>query len=298
MKSSRWSIVLLIALAACKHTGASSNDASAKSDAVSSSADAGTSTNSSMTADAGMSSASSSSSSSSGMSMSADAGTAGTSNGSMGSSTGSSSGSMGSSSGATTASDAARSAAANGTAGASDAGRSSSMGSSSTGSSSADAGSDSSSSAKLTDAQIAGITAAAHQSEIDAAKLARKNSKNAKVRAFASKMIKEHTAAMKEETALAKKANLTPEDSDQQSKLKQSAQDSASKLEGQKGRDFDKAYVQAQVDAHQQVLDMIDNTLLPAAQSADLKAQLQKERPIVQSHLEHAQKLAADLGAK
>jgi putative membrane protein len=272
MRKAQIALAFVLSLAACKHapTGV---EGSTSDTAMS--ADGGTSMSTPASADAGASTMSSAADAGTSMTMpAADAGTAGAP------------------AGATTAADAAKTAAANGSAAAT------SSGSSMT--SSADAGASGASAAAaapLTDAQIAGITAAAHQSEIDAAKLARKHSRNAKVRAFAAKMIKDHTGAMKEETALAKKAGLTPADSDTSAKIKSMSADGAAKLEPLKGKDFDKAYVSAQVDAHQMVLDSIDNTLLPAAQSAELKAQLTKERPVVAAHLEHARKLAADLGA-
>ncbi|HEX4384938.1 MAG TPA: DUF4142 domain-containing protein [Myxococcales bacterium] len=161
----------------------------------------------------------------------------------------------------------------------------------------ADAGMSAASSATaLSDAQIAGITGAAHKGEIEAARMARKQSKNAKVRAFAAQMIKQHTDAQKAEAAVASKAGITPADSDLSQKLTQGSADTASQLKDLKGKEFDKAYVKAQVDAHTKVLDTIDNVLVPAAQNPALKAQLQKERPVVAQHLEHAKKLADSMG--
>jgi putative membrane protein len=152
--------------------------------------------------------------------------------------------------------------------------------------STADAGS-----TTLSDAQIAGVTAAAHKGEIQAAQLARKQSKNSHVKSFASQMIKQHTNAQKMEAQLGAKAGITPADSDLSSQVTQDSADAASKLQGLSGKEFDKAYAQGQVDAHQKVLDTLDNTLIPSAQNPDLKALLQKERGVVATHLEHAKKL-------
>jgi putative membrane protein len=224
----------------------------------------------------------------SGMNSMSDAG-----NSAMGSAQNSMNSGMSSASGsATTAADAAKNAGSSAgsmASGAADAGMAA-MGSA------ADAGTSGSSGSNLSDAQIAGITAAAHKGEIDAAKMARKQSKNAKVKAFAAQMVKQHTSAMKMETDVASKAGITPADSDMSAKITQMNSDTASQLQGLKGAEFDKAYVQAQVDAHTKVLDMLDNQLIPAAQNADLKAQLTKERSVVATHLEHAKKLAASMG--
>jgi len=195
--------------------------------------------------------------------------------------------------GATTAADAAKSASSNAGSMASD---SADAGMGAMGYM-ADAGMAAASSAALSDAQIAGITGAAHKGEIEQAKLAKKHSKNAKVKAFANQMIKQHTSAEKMEDAVTSKAGITPADSDTSTKITQMGSDTMTQLQGLKGKEFDKAYVQAQVEAHTKVLDSLDNMLIPAAQNADLKAQLQKERPVVAAHLEHAKKLADSMGA-
>jgi putative membrane protein len=236
----------------------------------------------------------------------ADAGTSAMNNGmnsgssSMNSGMNSASSSM--NSGATTAADAAKN--ASGSMGMDNdggmSGSSSSSGSMSSSSSSGSSGSSGSSasgsSGNLNDGQIAGITAAAHKGEIEAAKLARKQSKNAKVKKFAQMMLKQHTMALKTETNLASKAGITPSDSDQSQQITQANSDLAQKLQGLSGKEFDQAYVQAMVEGHQKVLDTIDNTLIPAAQNDQLKAQLQKERSVVETHLDHAKKLNDSLG--
>jgi putative membrane protein len=48
---------------------------------------------------------------------------------------------------------------------------------------------------------------------------------------------------------------------------------------------------------HQAVLDAIDQTLIPGAQNAELKALLEQTRPAVAAHLEHARRLQGSLGA-
>jgi putative membrane protein len=286
MKISLAGAALIAVIAGCSHTSSSTiNSASdmagdggtAMADAGMSSMNSAGSSMGSM-ADAGMSSMGSS------MGSMADAGMSGMSsaaNSGMNSASGS----------ATTAADQAKSSAG------SLAGSASSAAGDAADAGMSAAGSAASSATALSDAQIAGITGAAHKGEIEAARMARKQSKNAKVRAFAAQMIKQHTDAQKAEAAVASKAGITPADSDLSQQLTQGSADTASQLKDLKGKEFDKAYVKAQVDAHTKVLDTIDNVLVPAAQNPALKAQLQKERPVVAQHLEHAKKLADSMGA-
>jgi len=148
------------------------------------------------------------------------------------------------------------------------------------------------------DPQIAGIVVAANQIDIDAGKLAKSHSKRKDVQDFAQQMITDHSAVNKQAAALAKKLGVKPEDSDTSRSLKQAAAQTAKKLKGLKGAQFDRAYVDNEVAYHQQVLDAIDKVLVPGAQNAELKALIVKVRPAIAAHLEHAKHLQGSLAKK
>jgi putative membrane protein len=88
---------------------------------------------------------------------------------------------------------------------------------------------------KPTDPQIAGIVVTANQIDIDAGKLAKSQSKNKEVHAFAQQMITDHTAVNKQAGALAKKLGVKPEDSDTSKSLKQGAAQNVAHLKKLKG---------------------------------------------------------------
>jgi putative membrane protein len=141
------------------------------------------------------------------------------------------------------------------------------------------------------DAQIAGIVVTANTVDIDAGKLAEKQSKNKDVQAFAKQMVTDHTGVNKQATALVTKLKVKPEDSDTSKSLKKGGDDNLKKLKGLKGKDFDKAYIDNEVTYHQAVIDALDKTLIPSAQNAELKDTLVKTRPAFVAHLEHAKSL-------
>ncbi len=116
------------------------------------------------------------------------------------------------------------------------------------------------------------------------------------MQAFADQMIKDHTAVNKQATALAKKLGVKPEASDTQASLKKGASENMSNLKKLKGGQFDKAYVDHEVAYHQAVLDAIDKTLIPSAQNAELKGLIQKVRPAIAAHLDHAKMIQVKLG--
>jgi putative membrane protein len=149
-----------------------------------------------------------------------------------------------------------------------------------------------------TDPQIAAIVVAANSVDISAAKIAKSKTKNKDVKQFAETMIHDHTASNKQATDLCKKLKVKPEDNPTSKGLTDGGKENEANLKKLKGAEFDKAYVDHEVAYHQQVLDAINNTLIPNAKNADLKDLLEKTAPVIQAHLDHAKKLQGDLAAK
>jgi len=147
----------------------------------------------------------------------------------------------------------------------------------------------------LTDAEIVAVTSTANNGEIDMANLATKSATSADVKNFAAMMITQHKDMESKGKALAAKAKITPADSDASNALKSDVQSTISSLKTQKGKDFDKAYMDSQVKAHRDVLNMFDNKLLPNAQNGDLKTLLTDGRSHVAAHLAKAEEIQKKL---
>jgi putative membrane protein len=148
---------------------------------------------------------------------------------------------------------------------------------------------------QLSDGQIGAFLAAANKAEIDSSELVKK-SKNAEVKKLAAMLIKDHKAADKKGSALLVKAGVQPDDTaaDVQS-LTSKAQATIDQLKALKGAELDKAYVDAQVTMHQEVIDALAQKILPAAQNAELKAFIGEIQPKLQAHLDQAKALQAKL---
>ena len=108
-------------------------------------------------------------------------------------------------------------------------------------------------------------------------------------------MVRDHTSVNQQATALAKKLNVTPEESATSKSLKEGGEKMKAKLKGMSGTAFDKAYVDNEVAYHEQVLSAVDNTLIPNTKNAELKSLLESARPIFVSHLNHAEELQTSL---
>jgi len=130
------------------------------------------------------------------------------------------------------------------------------------------------------------------QFEITEAQTALVQSHNPQVRAFAQEMIRDHEADAQALTQAATSSGLKPPSmsmSGDQSKL-------LSGLQGLTGRDFDRDYAEQQVLAHTQALVVVggyaDGGSDPNARQAAKTAV-----PMIQHHLEMAQRLKTSLGA-
>ena len=145
------------------------------------------------------------------------------------------------------------------------------------------------------DAQIASIVVTANTVDIDAGKLAESKSSNAEVKAFAQRMITDHTGVNKSAVELVTKLKVTPQDNPTSQGLKAGGDQNLATLKSLSGAAFDKAYIDHEVTYHEQVLDAIDKTLVPNAKNEELKALLVKVRPAFVAHLDHAKMIQSKL---
>ena len=151
----------------------------------------------------------------------------------------------------------------------------------------------------LTDGEIVQVASTANNGEIDMATLATKNAMSADVKGFAAMMIAQHREMETKGKALAAKAKITPADNDASTSLKTDVASVLTSLKTQKGKDFDKAYMDSQVKAHRGVLNLLDNRMLPNAQNGELKTHLTDARTHVAAHLAKAEEIQGklDMGA-
>ncbi len=146
-----------------------------------------------------------------------------------------------------------------------------------------------------TDPQIAHIVVTANKIDIEAGNLAKSKTKNKEVLSFAKLMVTDHTSVNGQAVALATKLKVTPEDNDTSKSLSKGAADNMANLKTLKDKAFDKAYTDHEVAYHEQVLGAIDTVLIPNAKNAELKTLLEKTRPAIAAHLEHAKHMQQTL---
>jgi putative membrane protein len=142
--------------------------------------------------------------------------------------------------------------------------------------------------AGLTDANIVAILDAANMSDSTWGAIAATKGTSKDVREFGKTMMRDHHALRKAGQDLAKKLGVTPQPpADDNSQ--QTLQSTSDMLNGTaKGKDFDKAYIDHEVDYHKQVLETATKAMA-AAQNSELKNLIQKAAPNLQAHLNAAE---------
>lgn len=149
--------------------------------------------------------------------------------------------------------------------------------------------------APLTDAQVLGLIATANNAEINAGQVAATKGQKPEVKAFGAKMVTDHTANNMKLAAVEASTKITRADSDASTQLKKDTDQMVDNLKSAKDADFDKSYIDGQVTMHQSLLNDLDNTLIPGAQNADIKAYLTDTRAVVESHLNEAKQIQTSL---
>jgi putative membrane protein len=128
--------------------------------------------------------------------------------------------------------------------------------------------------------------------EVDLAQLAEQKSSDPKVKEFAARMVKDHSAANQGLESLAASKNIALPRSSSAGDLATKA-----KLEVLTGKSFDSSYITSQVKAHQQTVALLRKEIA-SGQDADAQAFARKVLPTVRSHLQQIRSIATEENVK
>ena len=150
--------------------------------------------------------------------------------------------------------------------------------------------------AALTDANIVALLDEANKADSSAGAVASKKATNPAVKEFARLMMSEHHALRKQGQDLAKQLGVTPAPP-ATNPLQPLVEAEMAALESTpKGAEFDRVYIEQEIAAHKAVLDLAENAA-GQAQNEQLKALIEKAAPVIQKHLDQAEKIQGELGA-
>lgn len=147
----------------------------------------------------------------------------------------------------------------------------------------------------LDDEHILDIVAAVNSMAIEASHFARSRSASPEVGAYAGQIADEHMNVSKLLAELAASLGLTPRHHPVSKELRMEAARHRALLENARDPEFDLLYIDQKIAFHQNVLDMIDNRLMPAAGSEELKALLYGLFAPFSDHLARAQEIQESL---
>jgi putative membrane protein len=149
----------------------------------------------------------------------------------------------------------------------------------------------------LSDANVVSVLDAIDVTEIEAAQLAKQKASNPAVRAYASRLVDEHTANMQQTLQLANRRGLQPDKPRLAAAVETTHQKTMDELRKKSGRDFDRAYLDYQVTMHQQAIQLVQDTA-NSVEDTRLKQHLIQTRPDLMSHLTGARDLQRQLVAQ
>jgi putative membrane protein len=141
----------------------------------------------------------------------------------------------------------------------------------------------------LSEGGIIGLLRAANAGEVEAANVALQKAKNAQVRQFAQLMKDEHTAMLSKTDQLGQSLAVNPVVPRDEDKLVKDHRENMEEL-SKDDEDFDQEYMDAQIEEHEEALNIIDKSL-ENTQNAELRQLLQEARPKVEQHLTQARQI-------
>lgn len=149
----------------------------------------------------------------------------------------------------------------------------------------------------LDDATIVAIFDNANTADIETGKLAAERGHSTEARQFGAMLARDHEMVRQQGRDLAKKLGVTPTPPPGD----KSAQDQAAvirRLSALRGAEFDRAFLQREVQFHKDVIAAIEATLLPAITNEELRAFVVKATPAFQAHLGMAENLLTRVATK
>ena len=144
---------------------------------------------------------------------------------------------------------------------------------------------------KLTDAEVLQKLHHINQEEIKVGNLAQQKGASTVATDFASTLVRDHTRADQDVTALASKMNVDlnamakmhdDHHAEHQAK-KEVKENKMDQLQQMSGKDFDRAFAQMMVNGHRHAIELVKDAR-GTVQSVELKSLLDKLLPTLQSH--------------
>ncbi len=147
----------------------------------------------------------------------------------------------------------------------------------------------------LTDQNIVALLDEANKADSAAGAYALTKATNPEVQAYAKLMMGEHHALRVQGQQLAQKLNVTPQPPANDPVTTAAESEMAALKAAPKGALFDRTYIEQEVAIHKAVLDLAEQAH-DATQNEELKALIEKAKPILEKHRDRAEEIQKKLG--
>jgi putative membrane protein len=151
--------------------------------------------------------------------------------------------------------------------------------------------------AEATPAGVLSQMNVSNTTEIELSRLASTKASSPAVKQIARTLVAHHTKNREEVRALAQKVNVTLTPAQGGSVSSADSVALPQDLQNLSGADFDKAWLQHQIEAHNSNIQRLQNQTLPAVQDPQIKAYLQKTLTAMQGHLASLERAEQQLGS-
>ncbi len=149
--------------------------------------------------------------------------------------------------------------------------------------------------ADMSDLEYAHIAYTADNIDIRYAHLALALSENPDIHEFANTMIRDHTAVNAAALGLLEKLGATAQDNAFSQTLNANAEKIIDNLSQLRGAEFDAAYAANELAYHQAVNELVENTMIPNIDNAEVKALFEQGLEIFKAHEGHAEVMVESL---
>ena len=151
---------------------------------------------------------------------------------------------------------------------------------------------------RVNDGNIVAIILAANNTDLSYARLAPSRARSADVRAFAQRMMTDHTILNAKVSDIALRNRITAEEDATSLDFRDHSAERRDILRELDGARFDSTYIANEIQYHSELLAAIDRALAPNARNSELREFVGSLKPAVSAHLAHAEQIRGSLSPR
>ena len=151
---------------------------------------------------------------------------------------------------------------------------------------------------RVSQANVVAIVLAANNTDISYARLVPARTSNPDVRAFAQRMLTDHTLLNTRIVDVAARDLIIVQDNQTSLDFRDHSAGRRDIMRELTGAKFDSTYIANEILYHRELLDAISSVLIPNTRSGELRDFVTNLRPAVSAHLAHAEQIRATLASR